>query len=256
MRLRLLAGSILSLSIALAFVAGCEDDAASGAGAVGGSDASFVFDAPPPPPARDAGDGIDAANAADAADAADAAKTLPEGLIGPIPYLARADNPLNGITFASYTHFENWETGTLTVPGVTPGAGYAVVSGGNTLTDSVDGDDGALDGTCAKAGGCGSAFGGGTLDFTFDAAVLGGLPTHVGIAWTDGATGCDASFEAYDALNVLIGTRTATGVGDATNTGSTAEDRYFGVVHAAGVKRIVVKSSAGGVEVDHLLYGR
>jgi hypothetical protein len=62
--------------------------------------------------------------------------------------------------------------------------------------------------------------------------------------------------EAYDAADVLIGTKTAPGVGDPSFTGGTAEDRFFGVVHPAGVKKIIVKSSAGGVEVDHLTYGR
>ena len=55
---------------------------------------------------------------------------------------------------------------------------------------------------------------------------------------------------------MLIGTRTAVGVGDASNAGTVAEDRFFGVVSAGGIKRIVVKSPAGGVEVDHLQYGR
>jgi len=78
----------------------------------------------------------------------------------------------------------------------------------------------------------------------------------VGIAWTDGAASCDAVFEAYDAQDTLIGTKTAAAVGDPANTGNVDEDRYFTVVHAAGVKKIVVKSSSGGVEVDHLHYGR
>lgn len=50
--------------------------------------------------------------------------------------------------------------------------------------------------------------------------------------------GGDAIFEAYDAANVLIGTKTAAAVGDGSNAGT------------------VVKSSGGGVEVDHLQYGR
>jgi hypothetical protein len=67
---------------------------------------------------------------------------------------------------------------------------------------------------------------------------------------------CDAIFEAYDDTDELLGTKTALQVGDANNLGGVAEDRFFAVVHAAGVKKIVVKSSAGGVEVDHLTYGR
>ena len=45
-------------------------------------------------------------------------------------------------------------------------------------------------------------------------------------------------------------------IGDGDNLGGTAEDRFFGVVHTAGVKKVVIKSSSGGVEADHLTYGR
>jgi hypothetical protein len=186
----------------------------------------------------------------------DTGKVLPPGLLDPIPYLSKADNPFLGVAFASYFHFEDWETNATAVPGVTPsGSGIYIVSDG--LVDSIDNDDGVIDGTCRKDGGvCHSMFGGGTITFTFDAVALGALPTHVGIAWTDGSASCDAIFEAYDSANVLIGSKTATAVGNTENTGGTNEDRFFGVVAPLGVGRIVVKSSSGGVEVDHLTFGR
>jgi hypothetical protein len=186
----------------------------------------------------------------------DAAKVLPDGLTEPVAYKSRADSPFKGIVFATYDHFEDWEDGAVNTPGVTPSSTQLGSSFGS-LVDSIDGDDGVVDGKCEKDGGlCDSGFAGGSIDFVFDASVLGALPTHVGIAWTDGSPGCDAVFEAYDASDVLIGSKTAAAVGDGTNSGSVDEDRYFTVVHAAGVKKIVVKSSAGGVEVDHLHYGR
>lgn len=203
----------------------------------------------------DASTGTDAA---DAADAADAGKIVPPGLGEPVSYKRRADSPFFGVVLPVYDHFEDWEDGLVNTPGVTPSS-TAVGASFGALVDSVDGDDGTVDGKCEKAAGlCNSGFSGdGQISFTFDAAQLGGqLPSHVGIAWTDGSTGCDAIFEAYDAADVLIGSKTAAAVGDNTNVGSYDEDRYFTVVHAAGVKRVVVKSSAGGVEVDHLHYGR
>jgi hypothetical protein len=206
----------------------------------------------------DAGsDALDASDSAsaDAFDATDAA--LPDGLSTPIPYKSFADSPFQNLVFPSYFHLEDWEDGLVNTPGVTPSSTQLGTSFGASLVDSVDGDDGAVDGTCEKdAGGCESGFANGTIDFTFDAVALGALPTHVGIVWTDGSPGCDAIFEAYDAADVLIGTMTATGVGDNSNLGSVDEDRFFSVVHAAGVKKIVVTSSSGGVEVDHLQYGR
>lgn len=210
-----------------------------------------------PSPGADAG--RDSSRPADAsAEAeAEAGKVLPSGLADPIPYTSRADSPFNGVAFPAYFHFEDWEDGLVNTPGVTPSSTTVSSSFGATLIDSIDGDDGVVDGKCEKAAGaCEAGFGNGTIDFTFDAGALGALPTHVGIAWTDGAPGCDAVFEAYDAADVLIGTKTAAAVGDAVFTGTVAEDRFFSVVHGAGVKRIVIKSSSGGLEVDHLQYGR
>jgi hypothetical protein len=96
----------------------------------------------------------------------------------------------------------------------------------------------------------------GSIEFTFNPEALGGYPTHAGVAWTDGAPGCDASLEAYDSDGALIGTSVARAVGDGDNNGGTAEDRFLGVVNAGGVSRIVVRDSGGGVEADHLQYGR
>ena len=187
---------------------------------------------------------------------------LPNGLIDPIAYLSFADSPFKNVSLG-YFHLEDWEDSALTTPGVTASSTSLGSSFGTALVDSVDGDDGALDGTCKKDGGtCNDAFAGGTIEFSFDVADggdgggLSALPTHVGIVWTDGSPGCDAVFEAFDATNTSLGTKVASGVGDGDNNGGTAEDRFFGIVHAAGVKRIVVKSSSGGVEVDHLQYGR
>ncbi len=222
---------------------------------VGASDArpdtnvvdSAVTDTSPPTDA-----GIEAAPA----DAADAAVVIPPGFVTPIRYTSFADSPLKNVAFPSYFHLEDWEDSLVNTPGVTPSS-TAVGSSFGTLVDSVDGDDGVVDGTCTKDGGtCNSGFASGTIEFTFDATALGALPTHVGIVWTDGSPGCDAIFDAYDTTGTIIGTSTATAVGDGTNVGSVGEDRFFAVVHTAGVKKIVVKSSSGGVEVDHLQYGR
>lgn len=219
-----------------------------------------TFDAAPTPAPTATADGSANPNRPDggSGDAAvEAGKVLPDGLLEPVPYTSRADSPFTGVVLASYSHFEDWEDSALSTPGVTSSSNQLGTAFGASLVDSIDGDDGVIDGKCEKAGSsCNSAFAGGTIEFTFDAAVLGALPTHVGIAWTDGSTGCDAIFEAFDANDQPLGSKTAAGVGDNSNTGTVAEDRWFGVVHAAGVKRIVVKSSGGGVEVDHLHYGR
>lgn len=245
---------VLGASAVFVALAACDDSSTETPNA--GIDASVpAFEAGPQPAVPDAAPApLDATPDAEP----DAGKVLPDGLIDPVSYRSRADSPFVGVVLSTYDHFEDWEDGMVNTPGVTPSSTQLGSDFGAGLIDSVDGDDGTVDGVCQKIDGtCNDGFANGTISFTFDATALGGqLPTHVGIAWTDGSFNCDAIFEAYDATDTLIGTRTATGVGDGSNSGTVEEDRYFAVVHRAGVKRIVVTSSSGGVEVDHLHYGR
>lgn len=92
--------------------------------------------------------------------------------------------------------------------------------------------------------------------------VLGRLPTHAGIVWTD-VGGMDSGkfgygsvlFQGYGALGELLGSINAK-VGDGFNTGATAEDRFFGVVSPGGISRIVIQmANSKDWEVDHLQYG-
>ena len=181
---------------------------------------------------------------------------------GPTPYLSSADSPFGAVSFATF-HLENFEDGLFNTPGATASAGWSVSSPG-PLIDSVDGDDGAIDGS---GNGGRSFYSGGqntVLTITFDAGVLGGLPTHVGIVWTDvGATfGAlpegfgNVIFQAFGPGNVALGSIGPVVMGDGAVTGGTAEDRFFGVSNAAGISSIVVTMpQSGDWEVDHLQYG-
>jgi hypothetical protein len=136
----------------------------------------------------------------------------------------------------------------LNTPGVSASA-FSLSSGfGSGLVDSVDGDDGSIDGS----GNAGEAmWSGGPITFTFDATALGNLPTHVGIVWTDGDN--PITFTAYDENDVLLGTLVGSHA-DGNYGGGTAEDRFYGAINAGGIHKIVI-SSAGAIEVDHLQYG-
>jgi hypothetical protein len=91
------------------------------------------------------------------------------------------------------------------------------------------------------------------MRFTFDAATLGGLPTHVGLVWTDGVN--NILFEAFGPGGVSLGTLTGTHA-DGDYFGGTGDDRFYGVYNAAGVERIEIRAtSGGGLEVDHIQYG-
>lgn len=192
-----------------------------------------------------------------------AAPASAQTIHGPTPYLSFLDSPFAGGAY-SYFHLEDFEDGLLNTPGASMlESGWSVL-GPAPLTDSVDGDDGAVDGS--GAGGHSLYSNLATTSFTveFDAATLGALPTVAGIVWTDvgqtlsGPFGVGAvTFEAFDAaLNSLGGTGPFT-LGDGLFAGETAEDRFFGVTYAGGIRRIVI-STTNSVdwEADHLQYGR
>lgn len=169
---------------------------------------------------------------------------------GPTPYLSRNDSPfLSGILDGSIT-LETFESGTLAAPGVTASAG--AVLGPGPQTDSVDADDGVIDGF----GTAGHSFyvnPGGAVTFTFSVAALGHWPRQAGIVWTDGAG--TATFEAFGPTGASLGRIGPVPVGDNSFAGTTAEDRFFGVTYDGGISAIRISNTATGLEVDHLQYG-
>src|SRR5688572_30400422 len=74
-------------------------------------------------------------------------RTASAQLIGPHPYLSFSDSPFTGPTF-SYFHLENWEDGNLSTPGVRVNGNSLRLSStfGSAAIDSVDADDGTING--------------------------------------------------------------------------------------------------------------
>ena len=175
-------------------------------------------------------------------------------LLGPARYFSFADSPFSGGSF-SYFYLENFEDHLLNTPGVVanPGTGVTTSFGfSGPIIDSVDRDDGVIDGTCTN---CDSYFGSGSpgVRFRFDSLALGGLPTSAGLVWTDGNN--PQIFEAFDALGNSLGTLTGN-TADADYFGGTGEDRFYGVFDLGGISAIQLSSTGGGgIEVDHLQYG-
>jgi hypothetical protein len=92
------------------------------------------------------------------------------------------------------------------------------------------------------------------VTFTFS----GALPTAAALVWTDGAIGSTVRFEAFGAGMISLGEFGPFSFPDATNTGTTAEDRFFGVRETAGVLAVRLTNDGGGVggiEVDHVQFG-
>lgn len=176
------------------------------------------------------------------------------------PYLSSANSPFSGLA-STYFHIENFESGRVAAPGLTAVGGIVGLPG--NFTDSVDGDDGVIDGSGVAGISYFPTPGGSVLTFNFNGALLGNFPTHAGVVWTDvgnvtsGTLGFgDVTFSAFDSGGMMIGVGTgATMLGDGAATGGTAEDRFFGVVHPGGISRIVISmSNSTDWEVDHVQY--
>lgn len=162
---------------------------------------------------------------------------------GPVPYLSSADTPPG---FASgEACIEDFEDGVADARLSFPQPGSIIGPGG--LTDSVDADDGLIDGS----GSNGRSF------FRFppaEVAFAEPFPTFAGLVWTDGGTATDVSFEAFGADGESLGLIGPFTVGDASNLGETAEDRFFGVREPGGISRLLITHTSGGIELDHIQF--
>lgn len=184
---------------------------------------------------------------------------------GPTPYLSFADSPFKALVLKQF-YVETFEDGTLNTPGVNisnnqPGGSALGVIGPGPTEDSVDADDGAIDGLGRSGHSYASltnqGYGSFGLTVTFSAAALGGLPTYAGLVWTDGSQTAPTLFEAFDAAGNSLGTIGPIKIGDDSFAGTTAEDRFFGVSDPNGISKITIRDpgSINNLEIDHLQYG-
>lgn len=180
----------------------------------------------------------------------------------PTPYLSAADNPLQPGTAYTWQHLETVEDGLVNTPGLSADGGRA--SGSNTFTDSVDADDGVLNGQGAlgQSWFSGAPVGVAQMTFRFDAQVLGQLPTHVGLAFTDLGNALpspfvgNASMQVFDGQGTLVGSAGFAHPFDGTALSNTGDDRFLGVWHAGGIGAITVGyANSSDWEVDHIFYG-
>lgn len=168
-------------------------------------------------------------------------------------YLQFSDSPFSTIDFsADYFHLETFEDDVLNTPGATASGGTIIgIEDWGLLVDSVDIDDGVLDGA-GTTGSLGHSYFGGIFTVDFDVAVLGKLPNYVGIVWTDG--GGQITILAFGPGGTPLGSATGVAHADGSVSGTTVDDRFYGVVDAGGISRIVLSAGAAQ-EADHLQYG-
>jgi hypothetical protein len=184
--------------------------------------------------------------------------------LGPLPYLCfdaatstavgdcgTAQSPFAGLAVLDYFHLENFEDDSFE-PGWSIG-GVQTRTGPSGITDSVDEDDGTIDGS--GTGGS-SHFEAAAFSVDFDAGALGALPTHVGFVWTDGGEAVTVTAEFFGPGHVSLGSIVAPGIGDASINGETDEDRFFGWIDSGGIESVSISHTGGGYEIDHLQYGR
>ncbi len=162
------------------------------------------------------------------------------------PYLSVDDSPFLG---ADDFTLEDFEDGLVNILGVTIDGG--IVREPSNHTDSVDADDGIIDGNGSDGHSYWQLQGTEGFTISFNEDVLDGLPTQVGFAWTDGNIDGLFRLEAFDAMGVSI---FEVVLGDLVHTGQTDEDRFIGVEFAGGIASLFLSTSFGGIEIDHVQY--
>jgi PEP-CTERM motif len=188
-------------------------------------------------------------------------------LYGPTPYLSFDDSPFKAASGSlGQFYLETFEDGSLNTPGVTITSNQQDdsilgVVGPGAFLDSVDGDDGVIDGLGQNGRSYANLANNGYENFgltvTFTAIALNGLPAYAGLVWTDGSQTDSTLFEAFDANGISLGTIGPVKIGDSTFAGTTGEDRFFGVFNASGISKLTIRTPGGdnNMEIDHLQYG-
>ncbi|MCG8417707.1 MAG: thrombospondin type 3 repeat-containing protein [Proteobacteria bacterium] len=121
-----------------------------------------------------------------------------------------------------------------------------------SVCDSVDAEGGPIDGE-GQGRSLFQPWGEAGITIVFDRDVLGGLPSAVGIVWTDGTS--SVTIEAVAADGQLLGPATGDGHADGSFYGETGEDRFYGIIHRRGITEFRISVDGGAFEVDHLQYG-
>ena len=173
-------------------------------------------------------------------------------LFGPTPYLSSADIPVG--FFSGPFLLENFEDNSLDFGITASGSGTSIL-GPSIVTDSVDADDGVIDGSGLN-GHSFLADGNPGVTFTFS----GPLPTAAALVWTDGASfdfvaNDDVTFQAFGPGMASLGVWTFTFAVPDTYAGQTAEDRFLGVQDPGGILALRVVNPSGQLETDHVMFG-
>jgi hypothetical protein len=188
----------------------------------------------------------------------------------PTPYLSAADSPFDMSGLGTTFFLEDFEDGVFDrLPGMTT-SGF-LVNGSGPLTDSVDADDGVIDGF--GTAGHSLMFQGlivnttippvfnTGIDIVFDEQQLGFSPNVFGFVWTDGMPTSVIGITVRDGNNVAFPLGTFPQLMDDSYLGETMEDRFFGIHSESGIRRISIDNViqtwdfVNQFEMDHVQFG-
>lgn len=173
---------------------------------------------------------------------------------GPSAYLQHGDTPSEFICENCPLHVEDFEDGMLD-GFLTIDNGVVFPPNGTTgtsqpSTDSVDGDDGSVDGSGLNAYSWFSGNGNSSLTIDFAEGVKA-----AGLVFTDGdSASSNVMLEAFDMSGNSLGIINAGDLADGSFYGETAEDRFLGFTNTDGaIYSMTLSINAGsGIEVDHI----
>ena len=193
--------------------------------------------------------------------------------LGPTPYFSAEDSLFDLSGLGETFFLEDFEDGELNTPGIfdpaAPDVSSFVASPG-LMTDSVDADDGVMDGLGQNGHSLVSARGlvqpidppisTSYIWLQFNEQTLRGWPTAFGFAWTDGGQPSLVTLRIFDTELNEIARAEFDGIGDSMQTGETEEDRFIGVFSDEPIVGVVISSRHRGqtarFEIDHVQYGR
>jgi hypothetical protein len=200
--------------------------------------------------------------------------------LGPTPYSSAADSPFP-VDGSNPNYFlEDLEDGQLNSIGIFQrnleppllGSTVGVILSPGALTDSVDGDDGIIDGAGHQGFSMRSAlhlvaptappFNQFVMAFEFDSVQLGRFPHAFGFVWTDGETGSSLTLQILTGDGEWIESPPLTGLGDGLRDGGAADDRFVGAEVDDGIQLVRILGGFIGesaafdyFEIDHIQYG-
>ncbi len=175
-------------------------------------------------------------------------------IFDPTPYLSVEDLPddfceecqLEDFEDAQIDDFLSFDCGEILLPNIEdpriPGV---------QITDSVDGDDGEIDGS---GNGGHSYF---CVDPSTSVRVNFANPVAAaGAVWTDGDRGVAIQIEAFDIDGNLLAASEPVAVADTSFFGETEEDRFLGIQSELGISAIQISTigQGAGIEIDHVTW--